>query len=61
MRARYLSFAPVGYSFALVLLENALVFSQSEYVVFLGTLVLSGGETESLILRKDFYKGFFLA
>lgn len=59
MRARYLSFAPVGYSFALVLLENALVFSQSEYVVFLGTLVLSGGETKSLILRKDFYKGFF--
>ena len=61
MRALYLSFAPVGYSFALVLLENALVFSQSEYVVFSGTLVLSGGETKSLILREDFYKGFFLA
>ena len=60
MRARYLSFASVGYSFALVLLENALVFSQSEYVVFSGTLVLSGGETKSLILREDFYKGFLL-
>lgn len=60
MRARYLSFAPVGYSFALVLLENALVFSQSEYVVFSGTLVLSR-KTKSLILREDFYKGFFLA